>query len=95
MEEKIAVDLVQHLRIFGQEHAESGLLCRKNCSPDKEAAENHVQELLQIDLVDSGNMGLGCPLDQDSYFADREVTVPAFAWTGQQITRINIKRAYP
>ena len=80
MEAKIAVDLVQDLRTFCREHVESDHLCMKNCFPDKEAVENRGKELLQIGLVGSGSRGLDYPLDQDNYFADTEVSVPAFAW---------------
>jgi hypothetical protein len=80
MEAKIAVDLVQDLRTFCRVHGENCFLCTKSYFPDKEVVENHVKELPQIVLADSGNRGWDCLLDQDNCFADMEVNVPAFAW---------------
>ena len=84
MEAKTAVDSVQDLRTSCQKHGRNCPLCRKSYSPDKEVVDSHVKELLQIALAGSDSKGSDCLLDQDSYFADMEVNVLAFAWFNQR-----------
>jgi hypothetical protein len=78
MAERIVVDLVQDQKIVYLGDVENDHLCMKNDCHEMGPVGSLVMEDHHVELADSGNTDLDCPLDLDSCFADMVENLQAF-----------------